>query len=126
MGFKEAYAATGDKKYLTALSRAVKSIFETDVHNTGGFSTHERAIGTPYENGTIETCCVVAFDALVLELYKLTGEPSLIFWTAHIIMPRWERFLRRARGPRTIRPWKEKSLPIFTAAIFRAVPADPC
>ena len=78
MGFKEAYAATGDKKYLTALSRAVKSIFETDVHNTGGFSTHERAIGTPYENGTIETCCVVAFDALVLELYKLTGEPSLI------------------------------------------------
>ena len=78
MGFAEMYRATGRKKYLDALETTVRSILETDVHNTGGFSTREQAVGNPYENGVIETCCVVAFDALVLELWKLTGETALL------------------------------------------------
>ena len=85
MGFAEMYKGTGERKYLAALKATVESILETDVHNTGGFSTGEQAIGTPYQNGVVETCCVVAFDALVLELYRLTGELSLVDFleTAH-------------------------------------------
>ena len=75
MGFIEMYKATNDKKYLDSISFTVNSIIETDCHNTGGFSTKEQAIGNPYTNGPIETCCVVAFDALVNMLYKL--EPKV-------------------------------------------------
>lgn len=78
MGFADMFQATGEEKYLTALRTTVESIIETDVHNTGGFSTKEQAVGTPYRNETIETCCVVAFDALVLELYRITEDVSLI------------------------------------------------
>lgn len=78
MGFSEMYKATGDSKYRKALRNTVKSILRTDVHNTGGFSTKEQAIGNPYVNGVIETCCVVAFNAFVLEEYRLSGDIDLV------------------------------------------------
>lgn len=78
MGFAEMYRAGGEEKYLSAVERIVRSILKTDVHNTGGFSTDEQAIGTPYRNGVIELCCVVAFDALTLELFRLRETPDLI------------------------------------------------
>lgn len=78
MGYAELYRATGEEKYLTALRQIVHSILKTDVHNTGAFSTSEQAVGTPFINAPIETCCVIAFNALVIELWKLTGEDALL------------------------------------------------
>lgn len=77
-GFAEAFRATNDEKYLVALRNCVDSVLENDVHNTGGFSTNEQATGNPFENGVIETCCVVAFNAVCIELYKLRPEIRLI------------------------------------------------
>lgn len=77
MGYAEMYRATGDKKYLDALLQITHSILKTDVHNTGGFSTNEQAIGNPFSYGAIETCCVVAYNALAAEVYRLTPEPAL-------------------------------------------------
>lgn len=77
LGFSDLYRATGDVRYRDALLQIVRSILATDVHNTGAFSTEEQAIGHPFRNGNIETCCVVAFNALALEAYCLTGDPGL-------------------------------------------------
>ena len=71
MGYIEMYNATKEEKYLKSIEFLVDSIIETDCHNTGGFSTKEQAIGNPYTVGPIETCCVVAFDALLFLLYKI-------------------------------------------------------
>ena len=78
MGILELYAATGREYYLTAARQIVMSILKTDVHNTGAFSTDEQAIGHPYRNSNIETCCVVAFNALALRLFRLTGDMGLL------------------------------------------------
>lgn len=72
MGMAEMYIATGDEKYLTAAEFTLRSILRTDVHNTGAFSTEEAALGTPYRDGNVETCCVVAYDALAYEVYMQT------------------------------------------------------
>ena len=74
MGIAQMYRCTGEKKYLDAACQIFFSILKTDVHNTGGFSTDEQATGNPYKNGAIETCCVVAYNALAIEIYKLTGD----------------------------------------------------
>lgn len=74
MGIAEMYRNTGDPKYLEAATQIFYSILKTDVHNTGGFSTDEQAIGNPYRNSNIETCCVVAYNALGTEIYSLTGD----------------------------------------------------
>lgn len=78
LGFAEMYLATGREDYLRACRQIFYSILKTDVHNTGGFSTDEQAVGDPYRNGNIETCCVIAFNALAVEVYKLTGESKII------------------------------------------------
>ena len=78
MGIAEMYRATGDQRYLQAASQITYSILRTDIHNTGAFSTDEQAVGNPYTNGAIETCCVVAFNALAYEVLKLTGDPALL------------------------------------------------
>jgi len=75
MGYAEMYRATGDHKYLSAVTQITRSILKTDIHNTGGFSTNEQAIGNPFSYGAIETCCVVAYNALATEVYCLTLDP---------------------------------------------------
>ncbi|MEI6579276.1 MAG: beta-L-arabinofuranosidase domain-containing protein, partial [Eubacteriales bacterium] len=74
MGIAEMYRCTGDEKYLNVAKQIFYSILKTDVHNTGGFSTDEQAIGNPFKNGNIELCCVVAYNALACEIFKLTGD----------------------------------------------------
>lgn len=64
--------------YLQTVTQIYRSIQKTDVHNTGAFSTDEQAVGTPFQSGNIETCCVVAYNALAVELFKLTGDPSIL------------------------------------------------
>ncbi len=78
MGIAEMSDATGDRSYLDAAMQIFFSILETDVHNTGGFSTREQAVGHPYGLDPIETCCVVAYDVLAAELYKKTGDRRLV------------------------------------------------
>lgn len=78
MGIAEMYRSTGEARYLEAVCSIVYSILETDVHNTGAFSTDEQAIGNPFQSGKIETCCVIAYNALVIELLKITGDLRLV------------------------------------------------
>ncbi len=74
LGFAEMAHAVDDPGYLAAAQQIFDSILETDVHNTGGFSTFEQAVGNPYKFGAVETCCVVAYNALALQLYGETGD----------------------------------------------------
>ncbi len=74
-GLLEMYAATGDEECRQAAERIWRSITATDVHNTGGFSTCEQAVGSPYRQGPVETCCVVAYMALTADILRMTGDP---------------------------------------------------
>ena len=78
LGIAEMYAATGDAVYLKSARQITESILRTDVHNTGAFSTDEQAIGNPYTNSNIETCCVAAFNALAARVAGLTGDRKLL------------------------------------------------
>lgn len=78
MGYLEMYRNTGSQQYLDATKKIFYSILKTDVHNTGAFSTDEAAIGTPYKEGSIETCCVIAYNALAVELYYITGDIKIL------------------------------------------------
>ncbi len=78
LGYGEMYRITSDEKYKNALSQIFYSILETDVHNTGAFSTDEKATGNPYTNGNIETCCVVAYNALAIETFFLTRDVRIL------------------------------------------------
>ena len=78
MGIDEMYRAAGDDTYLKVARQIFDSILKTDVHNTGAFSTNEQACGSPFMDGPIETCCVVAYNALGVELYKLTGDSRIV------------------------------------------------
>ncbi len=75
-GLVELYRVTGDERYKTAFVHHWKSIRTHDQHNTGGFSTGEAAIGNPYQPGAIETCCVVAWVALSVDMLQVTGDPA--------------------------------------------------
>lgn len=69
----ELYFATGDEKYRHAFEHTWWSIVKTDRHNTGGFSTREAAIGNPYVNDRIETCCTIAYMAITVDMLRMTG-----------------------------------------------------
>ncbi|MDD6094358.1 MAG: glycoside hydrolase family 127 protein [Clostridia bacterium] len=70
MGIDALGRVTGEEKYRDVAEKIVYSILRTDVHNTGGFSTREQAVGTPFDNGAVELCCVIAFNALAAEVYR--------------------------------------------------------
>lgn len=78
MGLAEMHRATGEAQYLKAARQIFFSILKTDVHNTGGFSTREQAVGNPYEDGPIETCCAVAYNALASQILEMTGEIGIV------------------------------------------------
>ena len=78
MGIAEMYRNTLDEKYLDVTSQIFYSILKTDVHNSGAFSSEEMAIGTPYKNQRIETCCVIAYNALAIELFLLNSDLKII------------------------------------------------
>lgn len=78
MGIAEMYRNTGNRMYLDVASQIFYSILKTDVHNTGAFSTDEQALGHPFKNSNIETCCVIAYNALGIDIYNLTGDVKII------------------------------------------------
>lgn len=73
IGLAELYYATGNPDYRTTVERFWWSIVRHDRHNNGGFSSGEGAVGNPYDPGSIETCCTVAWIAYGVEILRLTG-----------------------------------------------------
>jgi DUF1680 family protein len=74
-GLVELYQITGDEQYKTAFENLWWSIRQYDRHNTGGFSTGEKAVGDPYAQGATETCCTTAWMALTIDMLRSTGDP---------------------------------------------------
>ena len=76
MGLAEMRRLTGDDSYLVAFNNLYSSIRTREIHNNGSFSCGEQAIGTPYKDGPIETCCTVAWTALSVEALRLSGDST--------------------------------------------------
>lgn len=75
-GIAELYLLTGDDSYRRGFEQIWRSIQRGDRHNTGGFSSGEKATGNPYDPGAIETCCTVAWIALSIDFLRLSGEST--------------------------------------------------
>ena len=76
-GLTELYRNTGDSDYKQAFVNLWSSIRQYDRHPSGAFSTHECAIGDPYDQvGGIETCCTVAWTAMTADMLRLTADSS--------------------------------------------------
>lgn len=69
----ELYRITGKERYKQAVVNLWKNLRDFDRHPSGAFSTHKSAHGTVYEKGPIETCRSVAWEALTIDVLKLTG-----------------------------------------------------
>lgn len=76
-GLVELYRITGEERYKKAVVSLWESIRTFDRHPSGAFSTHEQAFGSVYEEGSIETCCSVAWEALTVDMLRLTGDPRV-------------------------------------------------
>jgi DUF1680 family protein len=74
----ELYLLTDDEgqreRYRRALHQIWTSILDRDRHNTGGFTSSEKATGNPYDPRPIETCGTVAWMALTIDMLRTSGE----------------------------------------------------
>ncbi len=75
-GLVELHRITGDDRYRRAFIQHWTSIRSYDRHPSGGFTTGEQAVGNPYSEGAIETCCTTAWMALTVDMLQLTGDPA--------------------------------------------------
>ncbi len=75
LGLEEFHRVDGDETYLRAFLNLWESVYKRDVHNNGSFSSGEQAVGTPFKNSAIETCCTVAWIALTVEALRATADP---------------------------------------------------
>lgn len=60
--------------YAEAYEKIWRSTLMTDRHNTGGFTSDERAVGNPYDLRVIETCCTLSWIVLSTNLLMLKKE----------------------------------------------------
>lgn len=77
LGLVELFRITGSPQFRQAFELIWQGIVRGDRHNNGGFSSGEQATGNPYDPGTIETCCTIAWLVLSAEMLALT-ENSLV------------------------------------------------
>jgi len=75
-GLVELFRIAGDARHRDAFVSHWRSIARSDRHPSGAFSTSERAVGNPFSDGAIETCCTTAWMAITLDMLRLTGEAS--------------------------------------------------
>ena len=68
------YGISGEEGYRRAAENVWRRLLTGERHTTGGFSTDEGFLGTPYIRGTIETCCTVAWIAVSVDLLRMTGD----------------------------------------------------
>jgi len=73
----ELFFITGDERYRKAVTHIWRSIRHYDRHNTGAFSSAEQAVGNPYDLRAIETCCVIAWIALSIDVLRMTGDSTV-------------------------------------------------
>ena len=73
MGLAELYWISGEDRYRRAFEHWWWSMVRFDRHNSGGFTSGEKATGNPYDLGPIETCCTIAWIAMSVEMLKMTG-----------------------------------------------------
>ncbi len=73
-GIAGKYFITKKKKYRKAFEHLWWSMLKGDRHNNGGFTSGEKATGSPYHLGPIETCCTVAWTAMSVDMLRLTGD----------------------------------------------------
>ncbi len=76
-GIAEKYFIAGDVKYRRAFEHLWRSMLKGDRHNNGGFSSGEKATGSPYALGAIETCCTVAWTAMTVDMLRMTGDSKV-------------------------------------------------
>ncbi len=76
-GLAEMWRITGDERYKRAFLHHRASIRRFDVHNTGAFSSGEKATGNPYADGAIETCCTIAWTAVLIDALDMTGDARI-------------------------------------------------
>jgi DUF1680 family protein len=76
-GLVELYRITGDESFRASFLHHWASMRRFDYRNTGGFSSGERATGNPYADTAIETCCVIAWQAVMLDAFRLTGRATI-------------------------------------------------
>jgi uncharacterized protein len=76
-GLVELYRITGDESFRRSFLHHWASMRRFDLRNTGGFSAGEQATGDPFSNSPIETCCVIAWEAVMIDALRLTGDPSI-------------------------------------------------
>lgn len=74
-GLAELYRITGDETFRRSFLHHWASMRRFDLRNTGGFSAGEQATGNPFNaDQAIETCCVIAWEAVMLDALRLTGD----------------------------------------------------
>ena len=76
-GLVELYRITGDETFRRSFLQHWASMRRFDLRNTGGFSSGEQATGNPFANQAIETCCVIAWQAVMLDALRLTGDAGI-------------------------------------------------
>lgn len=76
-GMAELALLTHDEVDRTSFLHHWASIRRFDLRNTGGFSSGEQATGSPFANDAIETCCVIAWQAVMIDALRLTGDSTI-------------------------------------------------
>jgi uncharacterized protein len=77
-GMAELWRVTGDETFRRAFSHHWASMRRFDLRNTGGFSSGEQATGNPFvADQAIETCCVIAWMAVMVDALQLTGDATI-------------------------------------------------
>ncbi|HKQ40096.1 MAG TPA: beta-L-arabinofuranosidase domain-containing protein [Verrucomicrobiae bacterium] len=76
-GLAEMWRITADERYERAFLHHRASIRRFDVHNTGAFSSGEQATGNAFKEEAIETCCTIAWSAVMIDALGITGDPRI-------------------------------------------------